>query len=862
VLPISLKLRNFLSYRDNGATLYLENVHVACLCGPNGHGKSALLDAITWVLWGKARGQRHDQLLHQTAQDMSVELEFEARDQRYRAIRRFARTRSQGNSSLELEVDIGGDYRVITENTISKTQFIINDLIGMEYDTFINSSFLLQGRADLFTMATSSQRKEVLSRVLALGLYDRLESRAKAKTREFQIKLEATELSLNRLEQQGYSSGDLLHDLNEIQARLVETESSVALLTERVTLLRSRINEILNVQKELKDLGTDREQIVTREKEAEREIKEYRHHRDQGLEITRRKDRILAGYDSLMDIRAKLLELEGSNKLNNELELMMRPIQLRIAETKMVLESEIRIQEKLVTVDLLPMVTALPSRQKTLIEIEAQLVSFSEKDTEANALNDQLQTNLLETHRLTEDNVRIAINGRDIRAKLDLLDHKHLDEAVCPLCNESLNPSKLVEIKTRYQREIEIYKDQYENQGEQISTLKRRKDELNEATEKLRKKMELDRTQLVARQVRSTADYEQSVQAKQKFDEVSASLNEVRRILREEQFALEDRGQLAECNQRREEVGFNQDEFTETQRAFHELEIWEGEYLRLQESEIRLNEIESSLTRAVSRRDKAVEEKQRLAQRIIGLERESSDLPAYEDRLERLDGEYREMAERRNQLQGQKSVTEHRFAETERALIELKQLESVRQGLIQQINSYSDLALAFGKGGIQALLIEAAIPRLEDEANRFLRLMTDGKMWLQFQTQRERRSSTRREESGSIETLDLLIGDELGTRNYEMFSGGESFRVDFALRIALSKLLAWRAGAPLLSLFIDEGFGTQDEQGRDRILDVIRSIEPDFQRILVVTHLEQIKDAFPVRIEVTRTEEGSTFAVV
>jgi exonuclease SbcC len=112
-----------------------------------------------------------------------------------------------------------------------------------------------------------------------------------------------------------------------------------------------------------------------------------------------------------------------------------------------------------------------------------------------------------------------------------------------------------------------------------------------------------------------------------------------------------------------------------------------------------------------------------------------------------------------------------------------------------------------------------------------------------------------------VETLDVVVSDELGTRNYEMYSGGERFRVDFALRIALSKLLAWRAGAPLPTLFIDEGFGTQDADGRDRVLDVIKAIEDRFQRILVITHLEEIKEAFPVRIEVSRTNSGSTFAL-
>jgi exonuclease SbcC len=101
----------------------------------------------------------------------------------------------------------------------------------------------------------------------------------------------------------------------------------------------------------------------------------------------------------------------------------------------------------------------------------------------------------------------------------------------------------------------------------------------------------------------------------------------------------------------------------------------------------------------------------------------------------------------------------------------------------------------------------------------------------------------------------------VGERNYDMFSGGERFRVDFALRIALSKLLAWRAGAPLPTLFIDEGFGTQDAEGRDRILDVIKAIEDRFERILVITHLDEVKEAFPVRIEVTRSNAGSTFSL-
>jgi exonuclease SbcC len=94
-----------------------------------------------------------------------------------------------------------------------------------------------------------------------------------------------------------------------------------------------------------------------------------------------------------------------------------------------------------------------------------------------------------------------------------------------------------------------------------------------------------------------------------------------------------------------------------------------------------------------------------------------------------------------------------------------------------------------------------------------------------------------------------------------MFSGGEAFRINFAIRIALSKLLARRAGAPLPTLIIDEGFGTQDSYGIDKLKEAIHSIRDDFDKILVITHIEELKDAFPVRINVVKTAQGSTLEV-
>jgi len=128
-------------------------------------------------------------------------------------------------------------------------------------------------------------------------------------------------------------------------------------------------------------------------------------------------------------------------------------------------------------------------------------------------------------------------------------------------------------------------------------------------------------------------------------------------------------------------------------------------------------------------------------------------------------------------------------------------------------------------------------------------------MHVKIETQRQ----TKR--GDAIETLDINISDELGTRPYENYSGGEQFRINFAIRIALSKLLAKRAGAPLPTLVIDEGFGTQDSTGMEKLKEAINSIQDDFDKILVITHVEELREAFPTRIDVIKTAEGSTLEV-
>ncbi len=178
--------------------------------------------------------------------------------------------------------------------------------------------------------------------------------------------------------------------------------------------------------------------------------------------------------------------------------------------------------------------------------------------------------------------------------------------------------------------------------------------------------------------------------------------------------------------------------------------------------------------------------------------------------------------------------------------------------LNKRAQEYQMLEKAFGRNGVQALLIEHARPEIEERANELLYRLTGGAMRVTLETQRQLKSR----KDTMAETLEIKISDGVGTRPYENYSGGEQFRVNFAIRLALSQVLAKRAGARLQTLVIDEGFGSQDPEGRQRLVEAINAIQNDFACILVITHVAELRDAFPVRIEVEKTAAGSRVQVI
>jgi len=217
------------------------------------------------------------------------------------------------------------------------------------------------------------------------------------------------------------------------------------------------------------------------------------------------------------------------------------------------------------------------------------------------------------------------------------------------------------------------------------------------------------------------------------------------------------------------------------------------------------------------------------------------------------------MQEQENRQRLEVGAARQKVEVLEELKIRRSKLTEQREVQARLVGQYKQLERAFGKDGIPALLIEQALPQIEARANDILERLSGGKMNVRFETQAAFKDKKREE---LRETLDIKISDSVGTRDYELFSGGEAFRINFAIRLALSEELAQRAGARLQTLVIDEGFGSQDAEGRQRLVEAINLVKQDFAKVLVITHIDELKEAFPVRIEVEKTEHGSKVRIV
>lgn len=152
----------------------------------------------------------------------------------------------------------------------------------------------------------------------------------------------------------------------------------------------------------------------------------------------------------------------------------------------------------------------------------------------------------------------------------------------------------------------------------------------------------------------------------------------------------------------------------------------------------------------------------------------------------------------------------------------------------------------------QSYIIENILPEIEEEINNLLYDLTNGSITITFSIQKEAKKS-----KTTIDTLDIIVNESSISRKYETFSGGEKFRIDFACHVGLSRFLAKRAEANIDLFILDENLGSQDETAKQIFIQCIKKLNKYFKQILIITHINDIKDALENKIYIIKDENGS-----
>jgi len=459
MIPQRLSIRNFLCYRENVPSLDFTGIHVACLCGPNGHGKSALLDAITWCLWGKARGKTQDDLISYGADEARVELDFTARESTYRTIRSHSRgggRRRQGVTDLQLQLVRNGDVQPLTGDSIRQTQAKIDQIVGMDYDTFINSAYLLQGRADEFSNKPPSDRKAVLAKILGLEVYDRLQERAKEGLAEGAEAAKELEGALgwmrNEAEGIGDPSDELAHvgkNLDALSLRVAEKRREIDDLRGQVRELERQRDQLTELEGQMRTLARDIEQLDTAMAEARSRIGQYK-------DLVQQADAIKQGAARLEQARLRFEALESARRQFDQIAEGKNSIDRAIATGRARLETQVEQLRHRVESELPPIADAEPVLATEQVEVRSRLEGLEEEAGKiAGQQQDQqtLSTQIGETQSTAE---RYKTEGLELKSKLELLAgaDRRVAGAVCPLCKAPLDQDGCANLAETYDAEI------------------------------------------------------------------------------------------------------------------------------------------------------------------------------------------------------------------------------------------------------------------------------------------------------------------------------------------------------------------------------------------------------------------------
>lgn len=875
--PIKLKMSAFGAYVKPVELDFVKGLgddKFFLINGATGSGKTTILDAICYALYGKSSGgnrtgemMRSDQAAPQDKTE--VEFIFSLRDKTYRIVRnpKYMRARLRGDGMTEEKASA-----VIFENEkqieVKNVSEYVENLLQFKCEQFRQVIMLPQGEFKKFLMAKSNEKQEVLNTLFNADFFKRVEEELKIKASESKKSFEEQETrKKNYLEQIGCAE-------EEIPIVIMNLERDSTIAKEKIKTLETAVDQaqknynagenlsILFRDFEVKSHELNNAEKVLKQISGEQKAAQVEYDKRLAEESLREELKLLAAElgkkkSSLKNLQSKQSKLQkaltDAEKSTSEVEQLLKFKKLCYDTMNKVKSDVEKLQDSPAKLKVMEQkLKDAEKHEKLLSEIKKlrRELATAEKDLiAAEKSHDTAEKNL--------ENLREAQkSGSAARLAATLEEGKP-----CPVCGSIHHPKPA-------QSDSSIPTDaQIKAAESKLKTLADKKISAEKNLSRLKGELETKEKNLS-----ESAEVMTVAAAQAEFDKISADVKELgnlnSRIKNGEVKISETEEQLTaaiaadkrisglvenlrgEVNNMMREIeekySSNPElldaEINSTQKRLDELN------LAFQNAQSNLNRQNNRLSAQKSTVEAAQRNKSEITAQIAGktppdmlkLKKVRDDSRAAHNSAIETKTELSERLKRTKMLAEKISAIKNALETAEKKYLMWKTLSDAASGKISKIS-------------FQRYYLSTMFKEIIVEANNRLEKMSGGRY--RFKNKEE---TTDKRYSGG---LDLEIEDDYtGTRReVETLSGGESFLASLSLALGLAAVVQNNSGGIKLdTIFIDEGFGTLDNETLDFALKTLMELQSGGRLVGIISHVEELKNQMPVRLEVTKAKSGST----
>jgi len=792
----TLTLRNYRKYKD----AYVEFPDgVIGIIGLNGVGKTTLIEAIGWVLFGHHAARTTKELIKRDGasphEPCRVALEFELEGDGYNVVREMVGKNLMPKASLMI------NGKLITNNADEATE-VITEKIGMDYLSFFTSVFARQKELNALSIMKAAERKKLVLRMLGIERIEKSIQTIREDKRGKEKKIEGikaatvdkegrkkTDVLSSKQEELERTQEGLLPIIKEIEAATSIKETEVKAAKEELEIGTRNYENYVALSGKLSERRSDLENVRKRKEEKEKEL----------ADLLVKKKRL----DEIADKETRYFQFrEKKEQLDALRENYQRKLELVKREKKTALELQKR-EENLI--GLKEQRTELEGVEEQLKAVKREIEAVQKQKERIHASLGAFKSQVVQTKKEIEERTRKKKRIEELGS-----------EGECPLCERKLGLhyelllTKLhEELQTKRESLHSIFTEYKQKKEERAS--QERADELL-----IQKDKELDKRVIEQRALDTRIAHEEREleRWKTELESIKADLTPI--------MAVE----------------FDANAYKNVISTLKDLEVVYREILGLRAEIGRIGDVKSNM-------QKLRDLERTTSEAILALQRQIEELAfdkrEYEAKKANYDRKKEELAESRLKLLAKRNEFENVCRDKEHVI---EEIEEQKRLLAEKEKEETEIlylsVLEKLMNDFKVYMVGRIRPMLSDYASEMLRRLTDGKY-----------SAMELDEN-----YDVFIYDEGTPYELNRFSGGEEDLANLCLRLAISAVVTERSAIQTNFIILDEVFGSQDAFRKRNIILALNALSKKFRQIFLITHIEDVRDYMEYVLNVTEDEEG------